>query len=483
MANSHISTIKQRLEDHGDKKHYVPNISLSDLSTDEDFVIPKLPEFDDSEERANFINEKIKDIDEVRFCTGRILIDEMSDRYYGDPNDDRLEGDSRVPYLFKRAHVGYPSNAWFKKRESMQKPNAVMPKNMLTITNPSFQNALTYNHNPLRKEATLNAYLSAVTPMYGESIYMEDVPQLDLTIRDNMLYLGNDKAVEVHYNDTRGTSMTDESKPIHLEEGDTHFLSNVYSILYMNIVKDLPFITDHEEVMRYSAEIYIPDLMEFLGYTRQYSDAEKAMVIRQLRNYRNIVGVIVSNQDTDKPTKDYFELLDVASVRTKRNTLRLFSPYMNELISILRQDEIKQNLFSAKENAMRRITCKGLEPNHSTLIKPSIVKARNKRATEVVDVIVKLIEQTGPKGTPHISAENIISRCPYLEVSLRCCELDRDRNMLLKKTFKAAWQYLDEYTLLKEVYKDIEFPTEVPVMKHLPDTVFTFPHKGKIKNN
>ena len=482
MANSHISTIKQRLKDHRDKD-YVPNISLSDLSADEDFVIPKLPEFDNPEERANFINEKINDMDEVRYCAGRELIDEMSDRYYGDPNDDRLEGDSRVKYVFKRAHVGYPSKAWFKKYDSHKKPNAVMPKNMLTITDPSFQNALTYNHNPLRKEATLNAYLTAVTPMFGEDIYLEDVPKLDLTIRDNMLYLGGNKAVEVHYNDTRGSYITDESKPLRPDDLDIHFLSSIYSVLFKNIVKELPQAKTPEDILRYSAEIYIPDLMEYLGHNRNYNETELAAVVHQLRSYRNIIGVIVSNQNTNRPSKDYFELLELESLKIERNVIRLCSPYMNELVCILYADEIKQNLLTEREMKMRIVTRKITTPIHSTLIKPSIVKARNKRAAEIVDVVVKLIEQTGPNGTPHISAENIIDRCPYLEVSLRCCELDRDRNRLLKKTFQTAWQYLEEYTLLKEVYKDIEFPTEIPVMKHLSNTVFAFPHKGKIKND
>ena len=71
----------------------------------------------------------------------------------------------------------------------------------------------------------------------------------------------------------------------------------------------------------------------------------------------------------------------------------------------------------------------------------SIVKERNKRAVEIVIVVVTTIEQAG-KYTPHLKAKTIIERIPQLQESLDKAKTNSDKNKILKRAFTKAWELL-----------------------------------------
>ena len=104
-----------------------------------------------------------------------------------------------------------------------------------------------------------------------------------------------------------------------------------------------------------------------------------------------------------------------------------------------------------------------------------LASARNKKAVEIVTVIVALVESTGRKGIPHISVYTIIERCPSLKEAICRYKTDHDKSQLLRRSFSAAWVYLRKYTNLQEKY-NIVIPdlSDTPTMSTL-GKVYDFP--------
>lgn len=89
-----------------------------------------------------------------------------------------------------------------------------------------------------------------------------------------------------------------------------------------------------------------------------------------------------------------------------------------------------------------------MEVSHSYLIKSSIVKERNKRAVEIVMVVVTTIEQSG-KNTPHLKANTIIDRIPQLKKTYNDTPV-KHKNRVLARAFKKAWELLETQTNLRK---------------------------------
>ena len=161
----------------------------------------------------------------------------------------------------------------------------------------------------------------------------------------------------------------------------------------------------------------------------------------------------------------------------KDNTIQFSSPYMNKLIMTILQASIqtdRQGNYKLKSSGEPFLLA-----SHSYLVKSSIAKERNKRAAEIVCIVVTLIEQAGD-NTPHIKAQTIVDRCPDLKNALDAAS-SGNKSLILKRAFTAAWKMLPKQTRLAEVYKNIKFPSAIPTASTL-DIVFEFPHDGKITN-
>ena len=122
--------------------------------------------------------------------------------------------------------------------------------------------------------------------------------------------------------------------------------------------------------------------------------------------------------------------------------------------------------------------------SHSYLVKTGIVKERNKRAAEIVMVVVTTIEQAG-NTIPHLKASTIVERVPQLQQAINNAKAQADKNKTLKRAFSKAWELLDTQTTLKEKYPTISLPDphnpkNIPTMKTL-DMVFEFPHPEATK--
>ena len=212
--------------------------------------------------------------------------------------------------------------------------------------------------------------------------------------------------------------------------------------------------------------------MEYRGVGRNYSNKQLESLLNNLAKFHNTIGIMEVRKH-GRIWQDGYMLLLTSSIRKSDNTIHIVSPYMNMLIYKIFQQSISRD----------RKTNKPIR-NSSGVIQTSkvysfqdkrLATARNKKAVEIVTVIVALVENTGRKGTPHISVPTIIDRCPSLREAICKYKNDHDKTQLLRRTFSTAWMYLREYTDLEKKY-NIVIPdsSDTPTMSTL-GKVYEFP--------
>ena len=217
--------------------------------------------------------------------------------------------------------------------------------------------------------------------------------------------------------------------------------------------------------------VYIPDFIRSAGRISigeedsKQRDYAKA-IMASIMSFHSIIGIVDG---------DCLPILLYTGQNRKKNTISFMSPYMNRVI---------ENVFAAsicKEKDGRNWIPE-TKAAYSYLINQGILMERNKKAVEIVHIIVTLIEQAG-NSEPHISAKTIVERNIMLRESIK--KSDRmDKNKMLKRAFSKAWELLKTQTKLQATYCGIELPDpkNVPTMSTLESTVYTFRHAGKNKN-
>ncbi len=229
--------------------------------------------------------------------------------------------------------------------------------------------------------------------------------------------------------------------------------------------------------------LYVPDLLRSLGKKSNQSQQQIKALIKDINQYKNVVGVI-KKKNGNKVYKNYYALLNFNYYEQEYNTISLNAPYLEYIVKYIYELSIRKD-----KDGKPRFTKSGKTltlPTHSYLIKSEIAKECNHTAIENVNIIVTLIEQAG-KGTPHISAQTILERNPLLQQRLKEC-LPKNRQRILNTTFKKTWELLHTMTLLEDTYLEISLPdpkvlTSYPKLKELDKTVFKFSHKGKVRKN
>lgn len=219
--------------------------------------------------------------------------------------------------------------------------------------------------------------------------------------------------------------------------------------------------------------IYYPDFARRLGKSNPNQDDITAFT-RDMEAMKKIVGII----DGGEKAGSILPVLDNYTYAPDTNTISFSSPYIERMVTIIHDSSIlrKNGKPLPKKNG-------GLQmlPAYSYIVDAGIVKERNKRAVEIVVIIVALIEQAG-KNIPNIRADTIIGRACLLAQALRGQKTSH-KNTILRRSFSKAWDLLRTRTSLVTVYKDIQLPSpedpaSVPTWSTL-DMVFRFPHAGK----
>lgn len=318
---------------------------------------------------------------------------------------------------------------------------AKIPTKLPIITTPAYQNALSFIKNA-------SAYLQP------------------LSDTSNLKY----SAGTFLYNGLPATQ--EKINPLYTNENIEAFNLPLLMALY-GIILDSSPLSDGWDYDR-KITIYFP---EFAKKIRKSNISRKDFeeCIDNIHNFQTVIGIIGNGTNGN----DILPVISYVGWDAQTHTISFSSPYMMKLIQDIHEASIRKNkkgqpLFKKNGEPL-------MLPSHSYLVDMSIVSEKNKKALEIVFVIIALIEQAG-NGTPNIRADTIISRCPRLHKSL-AGQSAGNKNNLLKRAFSKAWDLLREKTTLTTVYNNIQLPnakdiTDIPTSSTLSH-VFEFPHNGK----
>lgn len=249
-----------------------------------------------------------------------------------------------------------------------------------------------------------------------------------------------------------------------------------YSLVYDSLRDDPTRPEKIDEAIRdpafcgRSLRYYVPELLRAAGITSNANDSSLWALLGRIGACRNAVGVIPTVAGAE-----YLPALFLRGYDAEKNMIELASPFFHKIVLLSRRDSILRD-----EDGEPRLRYDGeplMAPSHSELVKFTILKERNRRAVEAVCVIVAAIE-AADGDIPRITARYVVDRCPNLGNALKAAN-PVNRNGILERTFRKAWELLLTQTRLTEAYKDIRIPHEVPTFSRL-DEVIEFPHKGRI---
>ena len=354
-------------------------------------------------------------------------------------------------YILGKITMSEPDDAKKKKsyRTKSKADNTTdnLPSNLAIITNDKYKNSLTLQQNG-------GAYLQPLATTEGlqydgENLFFQGFPASEATLRE-----------------------INKDKDVPIEAIDLPLLRMFYSI----ILSDFEQNTKKLGVVNEIVTVYVPDLAAILGKKRNLSKNDITSIIEKTSSFQTIYGVI---KDPDRPNGigTAVPLLVWMGYDAETNTIRFASPYMTRLIKRIYNVSIRKNRKGSPQ--LKKDGTPLLEVSHSYLVKSSIVKERNKRAVEIVIVVVTTIEQSG-KNTPHLKASTIINRIPQLKKTYNDTPA-KHKNRVLTRAFKKAWELLETQTNLRKKYPDIILPDpnnpqNIPTTSNLNKLVFEFPH-------
>lgn len=323
---------------------------------------------------------------------------------------------------------------------------AEIPNKLPIITNSKYQNAMTLNKNA-------TAYLQPISSI------------------DNLKY----KNGTLLY---KGLPMT--SKDINnlctedcIEKINLSLLRALYAIILNCSFKSHPTNQASNSVFT----IYYPDFAKKIGKSSNIGKNDVNEFIRNIVHLQTVLGVIGNGAKAN----DILPVLTNIKTDSEKNTISFTCPYMTRLIRDIYHASIRVN--KKGEPLLKKNGEPQMSPSYSYLIDMSIVKEKNKKAVEIVFIVITLIEQAG-NNTPHIRAKTIIDRNRLLSESLER-QSNGGKNTLLKRAFKKAWELLRTKTSLDSAYKNICLPdpediSSIPTSSTL-NMVFRFSHEGKTK--
>ena len=359
----------------------------------------------------------------------------------------------KYPELYKEISERNKENAPKEAKEyrTRKKSGAMtaIPATIPTITNKSFQNAMTLN--------------------LDDKAYLQPLSSLDnLVFENGILYFDGLPAT--------AAKLSNRYTKEGIDNINLPILRMFYAIIMERFMKTWNEDKSIDEVI----SIYYPDLAKRMGKSSNISRLDIENFISTITSFQNIMGIV------DKGTRgnDILPVLVFMGNDVDKNIIRFSSPYMVRVIQDIYKASIRKSKvdlpITDKQGNMLTL------PSHSYLIKSSITKEKNKKAVEIVFIIVTLIEQAG-NNVPHIKAETIVERNTQLRESLAASKSTSDKNKKLNRAFSKAWQLLRTQTDLMTAYKNIILPDPkaADFCKYIPttstlDTVYEFPHEGKI---
>lgn len=322
-----------------------------------------------------------------------------------------------------------------------------VPPHLLVISNDKYQNAMSLNKND-------TAYMQMVSD------------NSKLRFENGILTFKGFPATPA------------ELQEIYTEEGiekiNIPLLMVIYSIIHEKFSETMP----ENQNINERINIYYPELAKGIGKSPKITKSDVQDCIHNIKLFEKLIGIITNGTGST----DILPVIYNAEYDTTKNVISFTSPYIVKLIREIYTASIRTN--KKKQVQLKKNGHPQMVASHSYMIHMDIAKEKNKKAVEIVFIVVAVIEKAG-KHNPNIKAETIIERSCLLKHSLHGQTAGNKTN-ILKRTFRKAWELLREKTDLISAYEDIHLPdpediSVIPTSATL-DINFKFPNNGKPQN-
>lgn len=322
-----------------------------------------------------------------------------------------------------------------------------VPPHLLVISNDKYQNAMSLNKND-------TAYMQMVSD------------NSKLRFENGILTFKGFPATPA------------ELQEIYTEEGiekiNIPLLMVIYSIIHEKFSETMP----ENQNINERINIYYPELAKGIGKSPKITKSDVQDCIHSIKLFEKLIGIITNGTGST----DILPVIYNAEYDTTKNVISFTSPYIVKLIREIYTASIRTN--KKKQVQLKKNGQPQMVASHSYMIHMDIAKEKNKKAVEIVFIVVAVIEKAG-KHNPNIKAETIIERSCLLKHSLHGQTAGNKTNTL-KRAFRKAWELLREKTDLISAYEDIHLPdpediSVIPTSATL-DINFKFPNNGKPQN-
>ena len=322
-----------------------------------------------------------------------------------------------------------------------------VPSDLLVITNDKYRNAMSLNKND-------TAYIQMVSD------------NSKLKFENGILT----------YKGFPATSA--ELQELYTEEGiekiNIPLLMVIYSVIHEKFSETMPENKNINERIN----IYYPELAKGIGKSPKIAKSDVQDCMQNIKLFEKLLGIITNGTGST----DILPVIYNAEYNDMKNVISFTSPYIVKLIREIYTASIRTN--KKKQVQLKKNGQPQMVASHSYMIHMDIAKEKNKKAVEIVFIVVAVIEKAG-KHNPNIKAETIIERSCLLKHSLHG-QTSGNKTNILKRAFTKAWKQLREKTDLISAYEDIHLPdpediSVIPTPTTL-DMNFKFPNNGKPKN-
>ncbi len=322
-----------------------------------------------------------------------------------------------------------------------------VPSDLLVITNDKYQNAMSLNKND-------TAYIQMVSD------------NSKLKFANGILTFKGFPATSA------------ELQGLYTEEGiekiNIPLLMVIYSVIYEKLDNTKP----ENQNINEQINIYYPELAKGIGKSPKITKSDVEDCMHNIKLFEKLLGIITNGTGST----DILPVIYNAEYNDTKNVISFSSPYIVKLIREIYTASIRTN--KKKQVSLKKNGQPQMFPSHSYMIHMDIAKEKNKKAIEIVFIVVAVIEKAG-KHNPNIKAETIIERSCLLKHSLHG-QTSGNKTNILKRAFTKAWKLLREKTDLISAYEDIHLPNpeDISVIP-TPATLginFKFPNNGKPQN-
>lgn len=358
---------------------------------------------------------------------------------------------------------------WKPKKKTKQESILEMPNYSLVFTGDGYRHALSTFSTPEDKAFIVQIKENVFFPRDSRGNFID--PETNRLLTNIEKYKDNGKPVIV--------------TPL------LHNIFTIFKISFDELLKEEKKKINYSASIKFPAKEFVKNSIRGMNSSSGVSKSEIYKAIDEIKLFSHAIG-IVQNGSNNKNNPDIFPLLNFGGYIASENTIEISAPYF---MYLLKKSEDDSYITHKKRNGQ---ISKIQKPQFSYDVLPTIAKARNDAAVQVVYRIVQLIATRGCDGdtwskkaahnkrtAPKIKLKTLIEECPNFNYEFETAPENR-KSQVIQRVLSYAWEYLRKYTRLQERYKDIQLPDpnkkeDLPLKNDL-NHVFYFRHHGLIED-